>query len=103
MREVFPQLRDTRIDYCWGGLVDMTADRFPRAGEHDGLHFAMGYSGHGVQMSVHMGQVLAEMMDGKPEANPFRAFDWPAIPGHFGPPWFLPFVGLYYRVLDRIG
>jgi glycine/D-amino acid oxidase-like deaminating enzyme len=103
MREVFPQLRDTRIAYCWGGLVDMTADRFPRAGEHDGLHFAMGYSGHGVQMSVHMGQVLAEMMDGKPEANPFRAFDWPAIPGHFGPPWFLPFVGLYYRVLDRIG
>lgn len=102
MRDIFPQLRDTRIDYCWGGLVDMTADRFPRAGERNGLHFAMGYSGHGVQMSVHMGQVLAEMAGGRKEANPFRNLEWPPIPGHFGPPWFLPFVGLYYRALDRI-
>jgi glycine/D-amino acid oxidase-like deaminating enzyme len=101
MCEIFPQLRGTRIDYCWGGLVDMTADRFPRAGEHDGLHFAMGYSGHGVQMSVHMGQVLAAMMAGRPAEHPF-ASEWKAIPGHFGPPWFLPLVGLYYRALDAV-
>jgi glycine/D-amino acid oxidase-like deaminating enzyme len=101
MCEIFPQLRGTRIDYCWGGLVDMTADRFPRAGEHDGLHFAMGYSGHGVQMSVHMGQVLAAMMEGRPAEHPF-ASEWKAIPGHFGPPWFLPLVGLYYRALDAV-
>ena len=102
MHEVFPQLRHTRIDYCWGGLVDMTADRLPRAGQHDGLYYAIGYSGHGTQMSVHMGQVMADVMDGKPEANPFRDLAWPPIPGHFGPPWFLPLVGLYYRALDRI-
>jgi glycine/D-amino acid oxidase-like deaminating enzyme len=101
MRAIYPQLGGTRIDYCWGGLVDMTADRFPRAGEHDGLHFAMGYSGHGVQMSVHMGQVLAEMMQGRPAAHPFAA-EWKAIPGHFGPPWFLPLVGAYYKALDYI-
>lgn len=35
--EVFPELSDTRIDYCWGGMVDMTRDRLPRAGEHHGL------------------------------------------------------------------
>lgn len=102
MREIFPQLRGNGIEYCWGGLVDMTADRFPRAGVHDGLHYAMGYSGHGVQMSVRMGQVMAAVMSGAPEANPWRDFDWPAIPGHFGPPWFLPLVGAYYRVLDLL-
>jgi len=32
MIECFPSLRDAAIDYCWGGLVDMTADRLPRAG-----------------------------------------------------------------------
>ena len=100
MLALFPQLRGTRIDYCWGGLVDMTADRLPRAGEHEGLFYAMGYSGHGTQMSVHMGQIMAQVMDGHPDANPLQALDWPAIPGHFGRPWFLPFVGAYYRMQD---
>ena len=31
MLELFPQLSGVRLDYCWGGLVDMTADRLPRA------------------------------------------------------------------------
>lgn len=101
MHGLFPTLANVGIDYCWGGIVDMTADRLPRAGEQDGLFYAMGYSGHGVQMSVHMGQVMADVLDGKVEANPWRALDWPAIPGHFGKPWFLPLVGAYYKLQDR--
>src|SRR5690606_23814818 len=42
LRAAFPQLAGLRLDYCWGGLVDMTIDRLPRAGEHDGLWYAMG-------------------------------------------------------------
>jgi glycine/D-amino acid oxidase-like deaminating enzyme len=102
LAQVFPELAQVQIDYCWGGLVDITADRLPRAGEHEGLFYSMGYSGHGVQMSVHMGQVMADVMEGKVDANPWRQLDWPAIPGHFGKPWFLPMVGAYYRVLDMI-
>lgn len=100
MLELFPQLAGVRIDYCWGGLVDMTADRLPRAGERDGLFYSLGYSGHGTQMSVHMGQIMARVMGGDTAANPFAGLDWPAVPGHFGPPWFLPVVGLYYRYQD---
>lgn len=102
LAQLFPQLRDVRLDYCWGGLVDMTQDRLPHAGERDGLYYAMGYSGHGTQMSVHMGQRMAAVMAGDAAANPWRDRDWPAIPGHFGPPWFLPAVGLYYRLKDRL-
>jgi glycine/D-amino acid oxidase-like deaminating enzyme len=80
----------------------MTPDRLPRAGEHNGLHYAMGYSGHGVQMSVHMGQAMADAMAGRLEANPWRDFAWPAIPGHFGKPWFLPLVGAWYRTKDLL-
>lgn len=97
---LFPTLSKVKVDYCWGGIVDMTADRLPRAGEQDGLFYAMGYSGHGVQMSVHMGQVMADVLDGKADANPWRALDWPAIPGHFGKPWFLPVVGAWYKFKD---
>ncbi len=99
---VFPELADTRIDYCWGGMVDMTRDRLPRAGERDGLFYSLGYSGHGTQMSTYMGAIMAEVLDGRAELNPWREFDWPAIPGYFGRPWFLPFVGAYYRYQDLV-
>jgi glycine/D-amino acid oxidase-like deaminating enzyme len=101
LNEVFPELRDVRIDYCWGGMVDMTRDRLPRAGERNGIYYSMGYSGHGTQMSTLMGTIMAEVMDGRVELNPWKDFDWPAIPGHVGPPWFLPLVGAYYRIKDR--
>ena len=100
--EVFPELADTRIDYCWGGMVDMTRDRLPRAGERNGLFYSMGYSGHGTHMSTYMGAIMAEVLDGRADLNPWRDFDWPAIPGHFGKPWFLPFVGAYYRFQDLV-
>jgi glycine/D-amino acid oxidase-like deaminating enzyme len=100
LTHVFPELREARLDYCWGGLVDITADRLPRAGQHDGLYYSLGYSGHGVQMSVHMGQAMVDVMAGRSEANPWRELDWPAIPAHFGKPWFLPLVGAYYRMQD---
>jgi glycine/D-amino acid oxidase-like deaminating enzyme len=103
MLAVYPQLSGTRIDYCWGGLVDMTADRLPRAGEKNGLFYSMGYSGHGTQMATYMGAQMVELMDGKAEANTWRQNPWPSIPGHFGPPWFLPLVGVYYRLKDFVG
>ncbi|HKT98505.1 MAG TPA: FAD-binding oxidoreductase [Paraburkholderia sp.] len=100
LAQLFPGLARARIDYCWGGLVDITADRLPRAGQHDGVWFSMGYSGHGTQMSTHMGQLMADVMSGNAQANPWRDFAWPAIPGHTGKPWFLPLVGVYYQIKD---
>ncbi|AMJ60989.1 NAD(P)/FAD-dependent oxidoreductase [Bosea sp. PAMC 26642] len=100
LARVFPELADARIDYCWGGVVDMTSDRLPRAGERDGVFYSMGYSGHGTQMATHMGTVMAEVLDGRVQNNPFAGLEWKAIPGHFGSPWFLPFVGAYYRIQD---
>ena len=99
---IFPQLADVEVDYCWGGLVDMTQDRFPRAGEADGVHYAMGYSGHGAQIACLMGEILAERILGRPDRNPFAGLPWGAVPLHTGKPWFLPLVGLYYKAKDRV-
>ena len=101
LAEIFPHLAKIEIDYCWGGLVDMTKDRFPRAGYVDGLWYAMGYSGHGAQMATHMGMIIADAILGKADRNPVKGLEWPAVPGHFGKPWFLPLVGAYYKALDR--
>jgi glycine/D-amino acid oxidase-like deaminating enzyme len=102
MEAMFPSLRGVGIDYCWGGLVDMTQDRLPHAGERDGLFYSTGYSGHGTQMSVLMGERMAAVMAGDASANPWAGRRWRAIPGHVGPPWFLPAVGLYYRLKDHL-
>ncbi|WP_292164393.1 hypothetical protein [Mesorhizobium sp.] len=36
----------------------------PRAGEHDGIYYSMGYSGHGTQMSTLMGSIMARSWTG---------------------------------------
>lgn len=99
---IFPHLANVDIDYCWGGLVDMTQDRYPRAGFADGVWYAMGYSGHGAQLSTQMGIYLADAILGRGDRNPIAGLEWPAIPGYSGKPWFLPLVGLYYKMLDTI-
>jgi len=102
LARTFPQLSEARIDYCWGGLVDMTLDRMVKAGQHDGVYYSMGYAGHGVQMATYMGRQMAEYMSGVPEANIWRDFTFRRIPGPFGPPWFLPVAGAYYKFKDRV-
>ncbi|MBC9824196.1 FAD-binding oxidoreductase [Terrabacter sp. MAHUQ-38] len=98
----FPQLADARVDYCWGGLVDMSIDRLVHAGMHDGVYYSMGYAGHGVQMATYMGRRMAEYMSGVAEGNVWGDLKFRRIPGHFGPPWFLPVAGAYYKLKDRI-
>lgn len=102
MVHTFPQLADARIDYCWGGQVDMTLDRMVKAGQQEGVYYSLGYAGHGVQMATYMGRQMAEYMSGVPEANIWDDFTFRRIPGHFGPPWFLPVAGAYYKLKDRV-
>ncbi|WP_372675075.1 NAD(P)/FAD-dependent oxidoreductase [Aquicoccus sp.] len=99
---IFPHLADVGIDYCWGGLVGMTKDRFPRAGEIDGMIYGMGYSGHGAQMSTLVGAALADMAMGHEGTNPLAGLVWPTVPGYSGRPWFLPLVGLWFGIKDRL-
>jgi hypothetical protein len=46
--------------------------------------------------------IIADAMLGREDQNPMKGLDWPAVPGHFGKPWFLPLVGMYYKMLDRV-
>ncbi|TMV80999.1 FAD-binding oxidoreductase, partial [Thioclava sp. BHET1] len=66
------------------------------------MYYGMGYSGHGAQMSTLIGQALADMVMGRRESNPLEGLDWPTIPMHSGKPWFLPLVGLWFGLKDRL-
>ena len=102
MVRIFPQLGSTRIEYVWGGSVGFTFDRIPHAGQMGGLYYAIGYCGRGNQMASYMGNVMAEVMDGHPEANPWSNDGFRSFPSVRTKAWFLPFVGWYYRLKDLI-
>jgi glycine/D-amino acid oxidase-like deaminating enzyme len=104
MIDVYPQLRDARIEYVWGGTLDFAFDIMPHAGQMDGMYFALGYAGHGVAMATHQGQKIAEMMAGDQVENPFVGIPFPGAPlGLYnGKPWFLPFAGVWYKILDWV-
>jgi glycine/D-amino acid oxidase-like deaminating enzyme len=70
----------------------------------DGLYYALGYAGHGVAMATYLGTKMAEKICGGSEEIPFAAIPFPGAPlGLYdGRPWFLPFAGAYYKVLDWI-
>jgi glycine/D-amino acid oxidase-like deaminating enzyme len=104
MIEVYPQLRATQVDYVWGGTLDFCFDIMPHAGRMDGIYFAVGYAGHGVAMATWQGQKMADWIAEEKTDNPFAEIPFPGAPlGLYnGKPWFLPFAGAYYKVLDWI-
>jgi glycine/D-amino acid oxidase-like deaminating enzyme len=101
---VYPQLRDTKVEYAWGGTLDFCFDTMPHAGRMDGMYYAVGYAGHGVAMATYLGAKIAEQIIGGPDDNPYANIPFPGAPlGLYnGRPWFLPFAGAYYKVLDWI-
>lgn len=61
--KVFPQLADVRLDYQWGGMIGITANRFPQVGrlaQHPNVYYAQGYSGHGLNVTHWTAKLLAE-------------------------------------------
>jgi len=104
MIQVYPQLRDARVEYAWGGTLDFAFDIMPHAGQVDGMYFAVGYAGHGVAMATYQGQKVAELMAGDNPENPFVDIPFPGAPlGMYnGKPWFLPLAGAWYKFLDWV-
>ena len=65
MLEVYPQLKDARIDYGWGGTLAITMNRLPLFEElSPGLLSASGFSGHGVALATMAGKVVAAKIAG---------------------------------------
>jgi len=102
MIEVYPQLRDTKVEYVWGGTLDFAMDVMPHSGKIDGMHFAVGFAGHGVGAATWMGAKLAGVICGDPDDNPFSRIAFPGAPIGLrsGNTWALPLAGAYYKVLD---
>jgi len=68
MSSVFPQLSNTRVQYTWGGFVDITMNRAPDFGRiESNVYYLQGFSGHGVALAGMAGKLAAEAIGGQAE------------------------------------
>lgn len=83
MLEVYPQLKDVKIDYGWGGTLAITMNRMPFFEKiEDNVFTASGYSGHGVAMATLAGQIMADAVSGTMERFDVMAnIKTPVFPG----------------------
>lgn len=104
MCEVLPELTDVRITHAWTGNVAFTFDHLPHLGVEAGVHYAAGCQGSGVAMASWMGHNAALKIAGAGNAG--FALDGLHFPGRAfysgNPDWFLPVIGGWYRLRDRI-
>ena len=68
MLQVFAQLANVRIDYQWGGMIGIGANRLPQIGrlaDQPNVYFAQAYSGHGLNATHLAGKLLGEAISGQ--------------------------------------
>jgi glycine/D-amino acid oxidase-like deaminating enzyme len=105
MLKTYPQLEGLHIDFEWGGMIGIVLNRIPALGRIDGnVYYCQGYSGHGVNVSHIMGEIVSDALCGTMEK-----FDLFANSRHFripGTQWMgnqiIALGMLYYRMKDML-
>ena len=105
MLKIYPQLQGVRIDYEWGGKYGIVLNRIPAVGRINGnVYYSQGYSGHGVNATHIMGELLADAIGGTLEKfDLFANMKRLRIPGS---QWMgnsiIVLALLYYRLRDML-
>ena len=105
MLKTYPQLKDVRIDFEWGGMIGIVLNRIPALGRiNQNVYYCQGYSGHGVNATHLLGEITADAVGGTMEK-----FDLFADMKHFripGSQWIgnqiIALGMLYFRLKDRL-
>ncbi len=105
MMKVFPQLEGVGIDYEWGGMIGIGANRMPQIGQLNGnVFYAQAYSGHGVNVTHMAARILAEAIHGDTvRLDIFNNIPHMTFPGgkHLRSP-LLALGMLWYRLKERV-
>lgn len=90
--ELFPALKDVKLEYRWGGPFSVTLDLTPAVGCLGDARavYSVGCIGHGVSMTHLNGRAIADLLlerDSELANSPFvnrRVLPWPPEPLRFG-------------------
>jgi glycine/D-amino acid oxidase-like deaminating enzyme len=105
MLKIYPDLKDIRIEFEWGGKIGIVLNRIPAVGRiNKNVYYCQGYSGHGVCATHVMGEVMADAIGGTMER-----YDLFAGMKHFrlpGSQWvgnqIVALGMLYYKMKDKL-
>jgi gamma-glutamylputrescine oxidase len=105
MLKVFPQLRDVKVEFAWGGEVDITLNRAPHFGRlAPNVYFLQGFSGHGLVLTGMAGKLVAAAISGTAERfDVFARIPHRGFPGGMAmrrPALVLAM--MYYRLRDML-
>jgi gamma-glutamylputrescine oxidase len=105
MVRVLPETQDLKVQYAWGGYLDITMSRAPDFGRlAPNVYYTQGFSGHGMSLTGLAGKLVAEALAGTAER--FDVFarlphrDFPGGPLLRRPSLVLAM--LYYRLRDML-
>lgn len=102
---IYPELKQTKIDFSWGGTLAITLNRMPYlAHQEKNVFVAEGYSGHGVALATLGGKLMAEAVSGTAERfDVFAKVPIANFPGGTLLRWPGLVAGmLYYSLRDRL-
>ncbi len=103
MTRRFPQLAGVKVTHAWTGNTAFTLDALPHMGRQDGMHYLMGCNGSGVAMMTYLGHQTARKIAGVAnQPCSYESDEFPTHPLYGGNPWFLPAVGGWFRLRDRL-
>jgi gamma-glutamylputrescine oxidase len=105
IKRAFPQLKDAKMDYAWGGHIDITMRRMPDWGRrNDRVFWAQGFCGHGLVPTRVAATLVTEAMMGNTERlDWFKGIVNPPFPGGERLGGLMQAVGMgYYRVRDFV-
>lgn len=100
---LFPEIASIPVTHAWKGNVAFSFDFLPHLARQDGVVMAAGCQSNGVAMMSFLGdRAAAAILDPSSEVTVFERTAFPTLPLYGGDPWFLPAVGSYYRLRDRM-
>ena len=72
---LYPGLEGISFDATWSGVVDWSLDESPSVGQtgrYNNVFYALGYSGHGVNLTSVFGRIIADLEAGR--AEPWKPY-----------------------------
>jgi glycine/D-amino acid oxidase-like deaminating enzyme len=94
-----------RIDYEWGGKIGIVLNRVPLLGRiGDNVWYCQGYSGHGVNVTHIMAEVMTDAFEGRRDVfDLFATYPHVRLPGS---QWLgnqiIALGMLYFRIKDLL-
>jgi gamma-glutamylputrescine oxidase len=105
LARAYPELRDTAIEYAWGGTLAITTNRMPAFQRLDATAYsAAGDSGHGLAIATLAGKLMAEAVAGSAERfDLFANLPQRRFPGGAALRWPLLVLAMsWYALRDRL-